>query len=75
MQPLRGRISSTKFSLYDSILRTLHSLLTSTSVSSPSSPSNRSLVAMCLRLVPEYIGELEYWEQRDAEEQGTKSAL
>lgn len=75
MQPLRNRVSATKFSLYDSILRAVHSLLTATAVSSPSSPAGRSLVAMCLRMVPEYIGELEYWEQRDAEEQGTKSAL
>lgn len=75
MQPLRSRVSATKFSLYDSILRTVHSLLTATAVSPPSSPANRSLVAMCLRMVPEYIGELEYWEQHDAEEQGTKSTL
>lgn len=75
MQPLRSRVSATKFSLYDSILRAVHSLLTATAVSSPSSPSDRSLVAMCLRVVPEYIGELEYWEQLDAEEQGTKSTL
>ncbi|KAG6364505.1 hypothetical protein INS49_006106 [Diaporthe citri] len=26
-------------------------------------------------MVPEYIGELEYWEQHDAEEKGTKSTL
>ncbi|KAJ4391770.1 hypothetical protein N0V93_005390 [Gnomoniopsis smithogilvyi] len=32
-------------------------------------------MAMCLRKVPEYIGELEYWEQHDAEEKGTKSML
>lgn len=75
MQPLRSRVSATRFSLYDSILRTVHSLLTATAVSSPISPTNRSLVAMCLRVVPEYIGELEYWEQHDAEEQGTKSTL
>lgn len=75
MQPLRNRVSAIKFSLYDSILRAVHSLLTATAVSSPSSPASRSLVAMCLRMVPEYIGELEYWEQRDAEEQGTKSTL
>lgn len=75
MQPLRNRVSATKFSLYDSILRTVHSLLTATAVPSPCSPANRSLVAMCLRMVPEYIGELEYWEQHDAEEQGTKSTL
>lgn len=75
LQSLRNRVSGTKLSLYDSILRTVHSLLTATAVSSPSSPTNRSLVAMCLRVVPEYIGELEYWEQQDAEEQGTKSTL
>lgn len=75
LQSLRNRVSATKLSLYDSILRTVHSLLTATAVFSPSSPANRSLVAMCLRMVPEYIGELEYWEQHDAEEQGTKSTL
>ncbi|CAN8096537.1 unnamed protein product [Discula destructiva] len=32
-------------------------------------------MAMCLRKIPEYIGELEYWDQRDAEENGTKSTL
>ena len=75
MQPLRNRVSATRYSLYDSILRAVHSILTATAVSSPASPGSRSLVAMCLRMVPEYIGELEYWEQRDAEEEGTKSTL
>ncbi|KAJ0103791.1 hypothetical protein J7T55_001364 [Diaporthe amygdali] len=75
MQPLRSRVSPTKFSLYDSILRAVHALLTATAASSSNSLGHRSLVAMCLRKVPEYIGELEYWEQRDAEEQGTKSTL
>lgn len=32
-------------------------------------------MAMCLRVVPEYIGELEYWEAHDAEQLGTKSTL
>lgn len=75
LQSLRNRVSVTNLSLYGSILRTVHSILTATGLSSPSSPTNRSLVAMCLRAVPEYIGELEYWEQQDAEEQGTKSTL
>ncbi|KAI3397009.1 hypothetical protein diail_11336 [Diaporthe ilicicola] len=75
MQPLRNRLSATKFSLYDAILRAVYSLLTATAASSSSSPGSRSLMAMCLRKVPDYIGELEYWEQRDAEEQGTKSTL
>ncbi|KUI64752.1 hypothetical protein VM1G_00415 [Cytospora mali] len=75
MQSLRTRITSTKYSLYDAILRALHSLLTAT-VEPASRPTGaKSLMAMCLRKVPEYIGELEYWEQREAEEQGTKSAL
>lgn len=75
MQPLRNRVSSTRYSLYDSILRAVHSILTATAVPSPNSPGSRSLVAMCLRVVPEYIGELEYWEERDAEQLGTKSTL
>ncbi|KAG8165781.1 hypothetical protein KVR01_004333 [Diaporthe batatas] len=75
MQPLRNRISATRYSLYDSILRAVHSILTATAAPSPDSPGGRSLVAMCLRVVPEYIGELEYWEERDAEQLGTKSTL
>ncbi|KAF3770249.1 hypothetical protein M406DRAFT_66667 [Cryphonectria parasitica EP155] len=38
-------------------------------------PGTRSLMAMCLRKVPDYIGELEDWEERQAEEEGTKSSL
>ncbi|KUI58801.1 hypothetical protein VP1G_06099 [Cytospora mali] len=75
MQSLRTRITSTKYSLYDAILRALHSLLTATVEPASRSTGAKSLMAMCLRKVPEYIGELEYWEQREAEEQGTKSAL
>jgi len=30
---------------------------------------------MALRKVPEYVAELEYWEQKDAEESGTKSMI
>lgn len=83
--PLRHRISPTRFSLYESILRALHALLIATASMSPVTSScttstsatknHKSLIGMCLRKVPEYIGELEYWEQRDAEEKGTKSSL
>lgn len=75
MQPLRTRITATKFSLYEATLRALHSLLAATAEPSPKLAGSKSLMAMCLRKIPEYIGELEYWEQREAEEQGTKSAL
>lgn len=75
MQPLRARTTPTKFSLYDAILRALHSLLTATAEPTPRAYGAKSLMAMCLRKIPEYIGELEYWEQRDAEDKGTKSAL
>lgn len=75
LQTLRNRVSSTKLSLYESLLRALHSLLTATSEPPPGSRANKSLMAMCLRKLPEYIDELQYWEQRDAEEQGTKSTL
>lgn len=75
MQSLRTRVTPNKFSLYDAVLRALHSLLTATAEPAPRLIGSRSLIAMCLRKVPDYIGELEYWEQREAEEQGTKSAL
>ncbi|ROW12248.1 hypothetical protein VMCG_00168 [Cytospora schulzeri] len=75
MQSLRSRITPTKYSLYDAILRALHSLLTATAEPASRLTGSKSLMIMCLRKVPEYIGELEYWEQREAEEQGTKSAL
>lgn len=85
MLPLRYRISPTRFLLYESILRALHALLlvtaspdsltSSSTISMSATRNTKSLMAMCLRKVPEYIGELEYWEQRDAEEKGTKSTL
>lgn len=75
MLPLRGRISSSRFSLYESVLRALCALLTATAEPTSTGKPSKSLVAMCLRRVPEYIGELEHWEQRQAEEEGTKSTL
>lgn len=75
LQHLRNRTSSAKFSLFASLLRALHSLLAGTSEPSQESRKNKSLMAMCLRKMPEYMDEMEYWEQRDAEEQGTKSTL
>lgn len=82
MLPLRNRTSTSRFLLYESILRALHALLVATASpaqfttqSTSATKNNKSLMAMCLRKIPEYIGELEYWEQRDAEEKGTRSTL
>lgn len=75
MLPLRSRLSSVKISLYESILRALHSLLSATSEQFAEQKTNKSLMAMCLRKMPEYIGGLEDQEQQEAEEQGTKSTL
>lgn len=75
LQTLRNRTSPAVLSLYEALLRALHSLLTATTEPSAKSRANKSLMAMCLRKLPEYIDELEYWEQHDAEEHGTKSTL
>ncbi|KAK4456040.1 hypothetical protein QBC34DRAFT_388719 [Podospora aff. communis PSN243] len=61
--------------LHDSILRALESILRATCPRKTSVAAPRSLVGMCLRKVPEYISELEYWEKHDAEANGTKSVL
>lgn len=75
MVALRSRISATKFSLYESILRAFHSLLVATAEPTPGAKGVKSFMSMCLRKIPEYIGELEEWERRQAEEEGTKSTL
>ncbi|KAM7194979.1 hypothetical protein V8F20_007705, partial [Naviculisporaceae sp. PSN 640] len=60
--------------LFKSIFNAFDALLRSTSASKyPSPAAPKSLLAMCLRRVPEYVAELEYWDQKDAEERGAKS--
>lgn len=77
MMPIRFSVGSNRYSLYESILRALHALLLATTEPAPTTAngSSKSLVAMCLRKIPDYIGELEEWEERQAKENGTKSAL
>lgn len=82
MRPLRARVSPTRYSLYESILRAMHALLVATGepaiTTKPSRTTGmggRSLMDMCLRRIPEYIDELEDWERREAQERGTWSAM
>ncbi|KAK0623296.1 hypothetical protein B0T14DRAFT_515848 [Immersiella caudata] len=76
---LSGLRRSTRWSehsaLCSSILRALESILRATCPSKTPVAAPRSLMAMCLRKVPEYIAELEYWEKQDARANGTKSVL
>lgn len=71
---LRSTITPSRFSLYESIFRALDALLRATSAPGPTLGSSKSLLAMCLRKVPDYIAELELWKKQDAEAEGTKSA-
>lgn len=78
MFAFKGSVSPTRYSLYVSILRAFHTLLVTTvdpAATSGKGRSNKSLMAMCLRKVPGYIGELELLEEKQAEKDGTKSAL
>ncbi|KAJ9154798.1 hypothetical protein NKR23_g2325 [Pleurostoma richardsiae] len=67
-------MSPHRWSLCESVFRALDSLLRSTAEKTLL-PTSKSLLSMCLRKVPEYISELEYWEEKDAEEQGTRSVI
>ncbi|KAK3375035.1 hypothetical protein B0H63DRAFT_481624 [Podospora didyma] len=63
------------FTLYESVFRAFDSLLRATCPRRNRVAGPRSLLALCLRKVPEYVAELEYWDEKDADENGTKSAL
>ncbi|TPX12118.1 uncharacterized protein E0L32_007233 [Thyridium curvatum] len=74
LSQLRKQVSSSKYSLYESIFRALEALLRTTR-QQDSAPRSKSLMSMCLRRVPDLITELEQWEQEEAEANGTKSAI
>ncbi|KAK0645982.1 hypothetical protein B0T16DRAFT_412352 [Cercophora newfieldiana] len=61
--------------LYESILRALESILRATCPRRTSVAAPGSLMAMCLRKVPEYMLELEKWGKQDAEANRTKSVI
>ncbi|EGO57711.1 hypothetical protein NEUTE1DRAFT_122089 [Neurospora tetrasperma FGSC 2508] len=73
---LRLSTDQETYSIYESVFRTLDALLRATSPpKSPASASPKSFLAMCLRRIPDYINELEYWEKKDAEANKTKSVM
>ncbi|AEO69176.1 549f8137-d5ff-47e5-a952-475907ae4f30 [Thermothielavioides terrestris] len=72
---LRATVDAERHGLYESVFRAFDSLLRVTSPRKNQAAGPKSLLAMCLRKVPAYIAELEEWERRDSEENGTKSAV
>ncbi|KAL0473588.1 hypothetical protein QR685DRAFT_517251 [Neurospora intermedia] len=73
---LRPSTDQETYSIYESVFRTLDALFRATSPpKSPASASPKSFLAMCLRRIPDYINELEYWEKKDAEANKTKSVI
>ncbi|KAK0711297.1 hypothetical protein B0H67DRAFT_602102 [Lasiosphaeris hirsuta] len=72
---LRATIDPEKHALFESTYRALDSLLKATCPRKTRAAAPRSLLAMCLRKMPEYMAELERWERKDAEVDRTKSAL
>ncbi|KAB5558142.1 hypothetical protein GE09DRAFT_101782 [Coniochaeta sp. 2T2.1] len=63
------------FALYESIYRALDALLRATSTSDVQSAKPKSLLAMCLRKVPDYLAELEAWRLQGLEGKGTASTF
>ncbi|KAK3955308.1 hypothetical protein QBC32DRAFT_380096 [Pseudoneurospora amorphoporcata] len=73
---LRPSTDRATYSIYESVYRALDALLRATSPpKSSASTWPKSFLAMCLRRIPDYINELEYWEKRDAEANKTKSVI
>lgn len=75
LRALRKSTPACRYAHYESVFRALEALLRATGEDRPAVSRPKSLLAMCLRKVPAYVAELEWWEQRDAEESGTKSTL
>lgn len=72
---LHGKLSPGRLRLQESVLHALDVLLAATSPRRTVVAAPRSLMAMCLRKVPECIAQLERWEQKEALENGTKSTM
>ena len=71
---LRATTDAKRFPLYESVFRALDSLLRATCPSRTHVAAPKSLLAMCLRKIPEYVAELERWERQEAEDRGARCA-
>ena len=72
---LRAAMDPERFGHYEATLRALDAILKATCPRKTPVAAPSSLLAMCLRQIPEYVGELEVWEQKEARANGIKSAL
>ncbi|KAK3333253.1 hypothetical protein B0T19DRAFT_121025 [Cercophora scortea] len=61
--------------LYESVFRALDALLRATCPRKNRVAAPKSLLAMCLRKVPDYVSGLEHWERKDAAADGRVSTL
>lgn len=71
----RSTTDPSVFPLYESIFRAFDALLRATAAAEAQVARPKSLMAMCLRKVPDYLAELESWRLQELEEQGTSSVL
>jgi hypothetical protein len=60
---------------YIAIFQHLDALLRATSVQTPETAAPKSLLAMCLRKVPDFIAEEQFWAQKEHDENGTKPSF
>ena len=72
---LRSTMEAERHGVYESVFKAFDAILRATSSQKSQGPGPKSLLAMCLRRVPIYIAGVEEWERREAEENGTKSAV
>ncbi|KAI5863187.1 hypothetical protein GGS23DRAFT_57189 [Durotheca rogersii] len=72
---LRARSTPSRFGDLEAIYRSLEALLKATRCDAGPARGPRSFLDICLRKVPQYIGELEAWERTEAEHNGTVSTL
>ncbi|KAL2271558.1 hypothetical protein VTJ83DRAFT_929 [Remersonia thermophila] len=76
---IRPSTSPERHGLYESVFKAFDAILRATAPpkkrQAMAATGPRSLLAMCLRKVPEYIAGIEEWERQESEEKGTKTAV
>ncbi|KAF7538313.1 hypothetical protein G7Z17_g12672 [Cylindrodendrum hubeiense] len=72
LHSLRRLAPEGHYRIYEAIFGWLSGLLRSTETRTPT-PHPKSLLGMCLRKVPTALAEIETWDRKVAEENGTKS--